>query len=759
MALASTVAAATHNAADLDISSAYNIPVPFINTGGLFVINGGSIAGNITDATVLSVGQDSHGDLSPVNLTMAGAIGGVPIIHVYPGSSFIANNVVSGVTNNLTVDAGSEATFNSLLIGSGVLNNNGTVTLGANNYTRMTGGINNANELNILGSFKDPNSVVNTGTVNLVGSTSAIVGDISFVGTLGIVAKDYTPITTISGPDIINVAIDAIFRIPVDTSFTLNSSLAGAGSVVNAGVLNLASNAKLNMAVTGSGSIVVNNNVVLAIANDLNAAASSFINHGVINFVGNRNINVGSYSAPGTQNFTITSPGVYDSLTSSSSIDLSDGTVNIISDYHGCHNQYNTWDIITGASIVTNSNTAINIPESGYFHKWHSSVNATAITIDYTHTAFVSETPAKYADMAAAMDYMLAHGTADERAMLAQSLAACGCHAEYLAALDKLQPSLNVQSSHVAVQNATLNKAEMRVSGLRDASPPIPGIAYGDINPTTSLWLAGFGSIANQKQTATISGYRATAAGGLLGFDRKCNDGRIFGVALGYSNSNVDGDLSTDSNTRIIGYHALAYGSNDINENNFYEWLATGITNLNNGSRLININNTNWSVTTDYHTLQGGVRFNLGQYIDFDGWRFSQIETARYTLLYQPSYDEVGSPAALHVQPQAYNSILTFGGGYRLAWTGHDAWAVGSRELRALVTYDAITSDNVTTASFIAGSPDFTVSNSASRWALQLGADYAFTFYDKLQLQISYDFELRNQYTDNSAEIRFRYLF
>jgi uncharacterized protein with beta-barrel porin domain len=743
----------------LDISSAYTIPTSFINTGGIFVTGAGSISGNINDATLLSIGQDSHGNLRTTNFTTGGNIGGVPEIHIYNGSSLNANNVISGISDNLTVDSGANARLNSVVLGSGILNNKGSVVLDINSNLRLSSGINNSGEINILGTLTLPAAFTNTGTVNLVGDAATIVGNILFKGTLGIISKDYESNNIIDGPESISVASDATFRIPSTTTFTLNTRISGAGNIINNGTLNIARNGKLdNINVSGNGTVIVNSDAVVAFVHDLNTAGQSWVNRGTTNVYGNRTITAATYAVPGIQNFTISSPIVYDSITSNAAIDLSGGTVNIISNYKGCHKEIKTWDIITGALVVADSNTTINVPKSTYFHEWRSNITETSLTVEYAHTEFSSETPIQYSDIAAALDHIQSHNSNDNVALI-DGLAACGCHEEYLAALDKLQPNLNMQPNHVAVQNATLNKAEMRAAGLRDATPHIPGIAYGDINSNTAVWLAGFGSVANQKQTNSISGYRATAAGGLLGFDRKCRDGNIYGLALGYSNSNVDGALDTDFNTRIIGYHLLGYGTNDINANNFYEWLATGIVNTNNGSRQININNTNWNVTSSYNTQQAGFRFNLGQYIDFDGWRFSQIETARYTLLHQPGYNEVGSPAALHVETQDYSSILTFGVGYRIAWTGYDSWAIGSRELRALVTYDVITSDNVTTASFIAGGNDFTISNDASRLALQLGADYAFTFYDKLQLQLSYDLELRNQYSDNSVEIRFRYLF
>lgn len=73
-----------------------------------------------------------------------------------------------------------------------------------------------------------------------------------------------------------------------------------------------------------------------------------------------------------------------------------------------------------------------------------------------------------------------------------------------------------------------------------------------------------------------------------------------------------------------------------------------------------------------------------------------------------------------------FGNILTFGVGSRISSNNKDRWLANSRELRAMVTYDAITTNNLTTANFIVGGSDFTISNSAARWALQLGASHGF---------------------------------
>lgn len=132
-------------------------------------------------------------------------------------------------------------------------------------------------------------------------------------------------------------------------------------------------------------------------------------------------------------------------------------------------------------------------------------------------------------------------------------------------------------------------------------------------------------------------------------------------------------------------------------------------------------------------SLTAGARFNLGQYIDFDTWKFSQIETMRYAVLQRPGYSETGSVAALQLQNQGIANILTFGVGARISALSSDKWLSNTRELRIIATYDVIHSGNVSTANFIVGSNDFAVSTSPARgitawcklWILLCSTNYS----------------------------------
>ena len=197
----------------------------------------------------------------------------------------------------------------------------------------------------------------------------------------------------------------------------------------------------------------------------------------------------------------------------------------------------------------------------------------------------------------------------------------------------------------------------------------------------------------------------------------------------------------------------------DVNSSNFMEWMFTGVVNKNKGHRSINVNGNDFTVNSSYHNYQAGARINLGQYSETDTWTFSLIETLRYNLAYNPAYNEYDSVAALNVSSEKFSNLLTVGGGIRLSFPGEDPWLTGSREIRVMGTYDVISPNNTTYANFIVGSENFAIANPISPWGVEIGADFAITLCKRLQVQLSYDFTLRNQYTNNSGSIKLKYLF
>ena len=246
----------------------------------------------------------------------------------------------------------------------------------------------------------------------------------------------------------------------------------------------------------------------------------------------------------------------------------------------------------------------------------------------------------------------------------------------------------------------------------------------------------------------------------MLGFEFKAKNDDIYGIALGLSNANVYALVNTTNNTRVLGYNLMVYGANTLPRNYFAEWIVSGVINKNYGVRVFGINGTDLSTSASYRGALGGARVNFGKDFELNSAiQVSPVVMAQYVLVHQPSYDESNSVAALHVSTKNNQSIASIGAGMRLGVFNNDRWLYGTRELNAMVTYDVLSPSQVTTANFVVGSDAFTMTSAPARLAVKLGADCGFIVYKNLNLQFSYNYEMRSGYYNNFGEVKLRYLF
>ncbi len=241
--------------------------------------------------------------------------------------------------------------------------------------------------------------------------------------------------------------------------------------------------------------------------------------------------------------------------------------------------------------------------------------------------------------------------------------------------------------------------------------------------------------------------------------DKLFGEEKLLGCALGVTNANVTEASNPGFTTRVLTYYGLLYGSDTFNRL-FYEWTVAGGTNKYTGNRFISIVGNNYSITSSYRGSQASGKLNLGVYHDVMNMvRVSYLTSLQYSWLHQPPYNESGSVAALNVANNLNTNIFTLGAGIRLASSSMSTWQTGVRELHANVTYDVINPEQVTTANFLVGSNNFTVTNVPERLGLQLGAAYALNYKDRWQLQASYDLEFRSGFLDQIAQLKLKFLF
>lgn len=287
---------------DLVTGAIATLGVPLANNGSLNVLSGTlnlngaySGAGAITIDGYLSVLNTNVPVTAPsLSLTSGGTLGGAGVLTIpaggvmnmlSPSSTAVTLNGKT-LVNNGTVNQGTTTAYTDLWMTNAVVNNNGIWNVGYYTYIVDMGGVtpsvfNNAGTLNInAGPLSSYISTVfnNTGTVNVNAYTS-MYGS----GSLG---------------GVFNIGTQTLYLGGLTTGYTLADGVqfnGTTGSISNAGVLNVAGVATINLtgtavvpALDNSGTLNLVDPLAPAVSSTLNLAGTGAIlrNSGTINSSG-----------------------------------------------------------------------------------------------------------------------------------------------------------------------------------------------------------------------------------------------------------------------------------------------------------------------------------------------------------------------------------------------------------------------------------------------------------------------------------------
>jgi hypothetical protein len=711
----------------------------FTNNGNLYIYNtNGALSGALTSGSgTLYTGYDGTSTYSSTNFSNSGAIT-QPTISIQAGAfTGSASNTITA-SSAVIVAANTTATFNGSLTGTGTFSNSSSNTsIGTTGSFSLTGNVTNGSIFTNNGAMAIVQSV--TGAGSLVNSSTGTMQ----LKTGAVVAQAIT--NQASGQlNVINSAQSAGISNAGTLTVNSGSTLTATGGITNTG------NVNVNGAISMPGQA-------------FNATA------GTVTMAGNSSINGGSYTNAGTHTTNISgnSASNIGAVTTTGAINLATTQIVVQTNFHP---QTGTWTLFTaGSGLLTPPNNPaaqITLPSTGtLFSSWSYNFDPDTIMTVTVHSNTVQSlvTPGINQIIAGVLDQMNSGNENAGQQALLNDVFDCTSTQQLNALIHSFMPDNNSNAVNVALQNAALNKVQTRAAGRREyLDPDLVGFTSGDITPNTSLWQSLFGSIARQHAHGTDfnEGYKAKSGGFLLGIDTLCPNNDVYGIAVGMSYTNVTEYSNPEFLTNITGVHGLLYGSNVFAGDYFLEWLLNAAFNINEGSRNINQGTGILSVQSSYKGALGGIRFNLGKYIDLNEClRLSQVNSVEYTYLYRPAYNETGSVAALHVTYPKNQNILTLGSGFRVSIPTDNSWLNAVPEARAIVTYDLINPGDAVTANFLVGSENFTVTSQTEKWAITLGADMKFNVWNSLQLEISYDCQMRIAYLNNTGSVKVKYLF
>ncbi|MCT7467072.1 autotransporter outer membrane beta-barrel domain-containing protein [Aliarcobacter cryaerophilus] len=139
-----------------------------------------------------------------------------------------------------------------------------------------------------------------------------------------------------------------------------------------------------------------------------------------------------------------------------------------------------------------------------------------------------------------------------------------GSNSEVINAINSLTPTTAtsvVNSSSIITSNLS-NIVSNRLGNLKS------GLNSGDDLKVDNnrVWVKAFGSIGEQRDKDSISGFDLKTYGLGLGYDNEYKDGQIIGLSTFYTNANVETNGVNHKND-VDAYSIVAYGSNLLPDN------------------------------------------------------------------------------------------------------------------------------------------------------------------------------------------------
>jgi outer membrane autotransporter protein len=309
--------------------------------------------------------------------------------------------------------------------------------------------------------------------------------------------------------------------------------------------------------------------------------------------------------------------------------------------------------------------------------------------------------------------------------------------------------------SMVAAQNALsgINRViQARVEGNQ-------GLSSGDeFLGDKHVWLKPFGSWADQGDQDGVAGYKANTTGFALGVDGTRSGDLRLGGAFAYVKSHIDSNSATaPQSSEVDVYQLVGYGSYRLDEKTEFSFQGDVGMNHNNGRRQIAL--TSVTAASSYDSLSLHMGGSLGRtYALDDKNKLTASLRADYTRIDDNGYTESGAGALnLGVQSRAAEAlVLGIDGKLAHTLTSHSTLTANLG-----VGYDALNQQSSITAAF-AGAPGAaftTYGLNPSPWLLRGGVGVVRMAANGLEVSARYDAEYRENFLNQTASVKFRWLF
>ncbi|MDP7426257.1 MAG: autotransporter outer membrane beta-barrel domain-containing protein, partial [Rhodospirillales bacterium] len=273
-----------------------------------------------------------------------------------------------------------------------------------------------------------------------------------------------------------------------------------------------------------------------------------------------------------------------------------------------------------------------------------------------------------------------------------------------------------------------------------------------------AFWLKPFGNLARQDTHDGVAGYDADTYGLSGGFDAEVSDGVRLGGALAWSNTDVDGAGTGNSQLSIDSYQVTLYG--DYTTYSHYIVGSVGYArNKTDTTRTITATGDTPTGSYDSNQYMVNIGGGMPMQISDGGTFFTPTAGLAWTRVSSDSYTETGAGNLnLIMNPDDVDVILASVGGqiHTQIKSENGIWTPTAR---AGVSYDIAGDEATATATYTGGGASFNVTGAE---VAQLGANVGVgaTYYQAgWSVGLAYDADFKDDYVGHSAIVQLEVSF
>lgn len=733
-------------------------------TGATGILNGNGTIGTLVNSGVIN---------TPYAIMNNGDNATIGVIN---NSGTIGSSTAGGiaiVNSSGTVSGGIGTIINSGLIGGSnqaILNQSGTITA-INNSGTIRGGIVNGYATSGYIGYATIGSLTNSGLISADNAISNVNGS-----TIGVINNSGTIAGTITSASTLNFVGGSGSTFGTLTGYTTGNTptlglIVGSGSIANINFV--------------SGNILLNDNVTLYTdstnpGNDRtlsNIAATLKVNQSV-SITGNYSQGAGATLQIGVADNASATGSLandtgYGRLVVSGNADVASGSSIVLKkngSYGFAANQ--RYVVITAGGTGTYHEGSLNYAISGLTGATLTGANTNnSLVVTIVSLPSASSQPSSSSGLSTAPNAVAALGGLGRYGGISSGLLnlynaslAIGSTALANKTGEQLAPtqSQNAASAASAATFGGLNVVSDHVNGLRVAQAGgASGVATGESTGTWAGWTQVFGGDAHQGVIDSISGYKASYSGLVLGADRSFGDAWRAGAAFTHSQTSVSGaDNLAGSGSHVDAYGLIAYASYTA-QPWYLNLSASAVRNSYDSSRTISL--TGDVARGSYNGWQYVAKVEAGYPLALaKNLTLTPLASLSLSRLKLDGYTETGSGAALAVQGSGVNAVRS-GLGARIEQSTQTSLGELTPFAQLVWSHQYNDSRMSTTASFVAdstGVTSFTTQGAAPTKnvaELSLGANLLKS--NDLTLSARYDLQAARKYDAQTFSVRLQKRF